>query len=62
MINLNGVDVEYHSNTYTLSFGLYGLLADTPGKALAMMITNFNGAYGCPYCISPGNKLLLFNL
>ena len=53
-INENGIDIVFSQKSYTLSIGLYGLLADTPAKALAMMIKNFNGRYGCPYCINPG--------
>ena len=53
-INQFGIDIKSGSSSFNLSFRLYGLLADTPAKSLCMMVTNFNGKFGCPYCLNPG--------
>ena len=58
MINRTGLAISFQSNDFHLSFGLYGLLADTPAKSMCMNITNFNGHFGCPYCLNPGNSFI----
>ena len=57
-INRTGVKIVFESMTFNIYFGIYGLVADTPAKSLCMYIKNFNGAFGCPYCLNPGTNML----
>ena len=53
-INESGIDVVFRSIRFKLTIGLYGLVVDTPAKSLCMMVKNFNGEHGCPYCLNAG--------
>ena len=53
-INETGIEVLYRSIRFKLTIGLYGLVVDTPARSLCMMVMNFNGEYGCPYCLNAG--------
>jgi hypothetical protein len=57
-LNSTGLIITHNNIPIKYSFGLYGLMADTPGKALAMKIISFNGKFGCPYCVNPGSYML----
>jgi hypothetical protein len=36
---------------------LYGVLCDTPAKALVLNMNQFNGYDSCPYCYIPGTQI-----
>jgi hypothetical protein len=51
------VDIKGKKNLFF--FNLYGMLSDSPGKAMLLNMVQFNGYFGCPYCLNPG-KLKYF--
>ncbi|CAF0945088.1 unnamed protein product [Brachionus calyciflorus] len=53
-INQNGINVEQGEYKKTFYFQIYGILCDTPAKALVLNMNQFNGHYGCLYCFNPG--------
>lgn len=53
-MNLSGLNGKVRNNYYKFQIGLYGFIGDTPAKAIATCMTQFNGYFGCPYCLNPG--------
>jgi hypothetical protein len=41
------VEIEIKNKIKRFNIDFYGLVADTPAKALCTRMTNFNGYYGC---------------
>ena len=56
-INIEGIRVRFNGEEAIIKLKIYGVLTDTPAKATVLNMTNFNGQYGCPYCLNPGKKL-----
>lgn len=54
-INENGINVRKGGDLINYKFGFYGFICDSPAKAIVMNMNQFNGYYGCPYCLNPGN-------
>ncbi len=48
------VEIKTKNITKRIFIDFYGLVADTPAKAICTRMTNFNGYYGCTYCLNPG--------
>lgn len=48
--------VRFNSTTYKFKLVISTLVCDIPAKAMVLNISNFNGYYGCPYCLHPGNR------
>lgn len=53
---INSLDAEIQTPQGTKYFKAKLLLAvfDLPAKAMAMNTSQFNGCYGCPYCLDEG--------
>lgn len=58
-INQDGIAIRLEDKEVTLKLKLYGVLSDTPAKATVLNMNNFNGNFGCPYCLNPGNEIFL---
>lgn len=56
-LSTEGLECSLEKDKLYLTIGAYGFLGDTPAKALVMNIMNFNGEYGCPYCLNPGKQI-----
>jgi len=51
----SGIEIEINSSLkLKFFFNIYGILADTPGKSTIINMVQFNGKYGCPYCLNKG--------
>ena len=57
-INLAGVKVTVKSTEVTCKARLLFALADLTAKAALFNVTQFNGEYGCPSCLHPGEQVL----
>ena len=44
-----------------LNFRIIGLLADSVGRPKISYSTQFNGAFGCPYCQNPGLLIIILH-
>ena len=42
---------------FNIRIHIYGLLGDSPGRNLFLNMKQFNGYYGCPFCLTPGHWL-----
>jgi hypothetical protein len=51
--NLGCVEIEKYKNKKRFLFDFYGLIVETPAKALFKGMTNFNGYYSCTYYLNP---------
>lgn len=54
-INEDGIIVQKNGNAINYKLSLYGVICDSPAKAIVMNMNQFNGYYGCPYCLNPGS-------
>lgn len=56
--HLSGSFVVKRNNiTYNFSIKLFKCMFDLPGLASIANITQFNGEYGCPFCLHPGIQI-----
>ena len=46
-----------HGKLYEFKLKLYKCIFDLPGLASVCSITQFNGEYGCPFCLHPGVQI-----
>jgi hypothetical protein len=53
-IETTGINVVIGPNLINYKVHLYGVLCDTPAKAIVMNMTQFNGYDSCPYCYIHG--------
>lgn len=54
-INQNGIQIEKNGKINTIYIQIYGVICDTPAKAIVLNMNQFNGEFGCPYCLNPGS-------
>lgn len=47
-------DIFFKGESYCFNLNLYSCIFDLPGLASVCNIVQFNGKYGCPYCLHPG--------
>ena len=59
-INDKGIEIIRQKNHFNISIKLYGFLADSSGRSMILNMTQFNGYYGCPLCLSPGIIYFIF--
>lgn len=55
-INQTGICIVKNLRTLIYNLRIYGILCDTPAKSMILNMNQFNGYYGCTYCLNPGNK------
>jgi len=48
------MEVNIKDKKVRFFFELYGMLSDSPGKAMLLNMHQFNGYCSCPYCFNPG--------
>lgn len=53
-LNKTGFDVLVEKQIFHIKLGYYGVLGDTPAKAIFTNMIQFNGFNGCMYCLNPG--------
>lgn len=53
-INENGLTIRKNGFNLMYKLRIYGVLCDSPAKSLVINMNQFNGYYGCPYCLNPG--------
>lgn len=44
---------------YKFQLKLYKCIFDLPGLASVCNVTQYNGAYGCPFCLHPGKQVVV---
>jgi hypothetical protein len=49
-----GLEIIRGKDHYNVNIDLYGFLGDSPGRNLFLNMKQFNGYFGCPCCITPG--------
>ena len=49
-----GIEIIRQKDHFNIAINFYGFLADSPGRSMILNMTQFNGYYGCPLCLSPG--------
>lgn len=59
-INQTGIVFQKRSITYNFHIQIYGILCDTPAKAIILNMNQFNGYFGCAYCLNPGKFIFSF--
>ena len=61
-LSTKGLDVHINNEKVTIYFNLYGMISDSPGKAMLLNMVQFNGYLSCPYCFNPGYFNFKFKL
>ncbi len=51
------IQIKIDDKTLLFNLNVYGLLCDSPAKNMILNTIQFNGYYGCPYCLNPGCQL-----
>jgi hypothetical protein len=54
LINKKGIKINSSRGSFDFFVNLYGLLGDSPGRNVFINMKQYNGYYGCPFCITPG--------
>lgn len=52
----NPISISSNQKSYKFSIRIFSALCDIPAKALLLNIKNFNGSFGCPYCLHEGAR------
>jgi len=52
----NGLKININGRIQTFYIYFYGFLADLTAKALCFNVKQFNGNFGCTYCLLPGTS------
>ena len=55
LININGIKIQKNNTSYVFYLKIYGIICDAPAKAMVLNMNQFNGYFGCAYCLNPGN-------
>ena len=50
----SGLKINIKGKIQTFYIYFYGFMGDLPAKALCFNIKQFNGNFGCSYCVIPG--------
>ena len=53
-LGISGIKVQSSGVQYTVKYKLASILCDAPALALSLDMRQFNGYYGCAFCMHPG--------